>query len=152
MSVPQSDAGPYSAMLLAHARSSRHQQPLVRADATAEAVNALCGDRITVMLALSAGRIRDYAFQAEACVLTRATASLLGDWLPDRTVTQVQALRAGCARMLAGDAGASMHLGELAALSDLAQYPARHACVLLPFAAVCTALERSAHKHAEDCR
>ena len=45
---------------------------------TGEAHNPVCGDRVIVDLALEDGRVEDVRQETKACVLTQASASILG--------------------------------------------------------------------------
>ena len=58
-----------------------------------EGHNPLCGDRITMMLAIGeAGTVEDVAFSGRGCAISQASASLLTDQLRGRTLTEVEAL------------------------------------------------------------
>ena len=144
------DSGPYDAVLLAHARAPRHQGTLLHPDALAEGYNALCGDRITVMLALRQGRIAEYAFRAEACALVVAAASLLGECLIGRDAEEVEHLAARFDGLLAGAGGPPIECGGLNAFADLARFPARRKCARLPLATVRAALRGAAHASSEE--
>ena len=48
--------------------------------------NKLCGDEVTVELRLSDGTIEEYAFTAEGCAISIASASILGDLVQGMTV------------------------------------------------------------------
>ena len=144
------DSGPYAATLLAHARAPRYQGVLLHPDALAEGYNALCGDRITVMLALRQGRIAEYAFRAEACALVVAAASLLGECLIGRDAEEVEHLAARFDGLLAGAGGSPIECGGLDAFADLARFPARRKCARLPLATVHAALRGAAHANTEE--
>ena len=141
-------SGPYAATLLAHARAPRHQGALLHPDALAEGYNALCGDRVTVMLALRQGRIAEYAFRAEACALVVAAASLLGECLIGRDAEEVEHLAARFDGLLAG--GPPIECGGLDAFADLARFPARRKCARLPLATVRAALRGATHANTEE--
>jgi nitrogen fixation NifU-like protein len=144
MSTSHVAAGnPYHARLLAHARAPLHQRALARCDAAADGRNALCGDNIHIELELHAGTITAYAFRAEACVLTVAAASMLGQCVRGLDARALQALALDFDRLLAGTATTESRvvLGELAAFAELAAFPSRHKCARLPFATALAALQ-----------
>jgi nitrogen fixation NifU-like protein len=130
----------YREQVLAHARAPGHSTPLDHADARATGANALCGDHLEVQLALTDERISGYAFHAEACVLVRAAASMLGDRLLGLDRAGVHAMALRFERLLQGEAGDTDALGDLAVFVDLAAHPARRKCARLPLATVLAAL------------
>ena len=147
MSVTRAGAGnPYHARLLAHARAPLHQHALARCDTAAEGRNALCGDDIRIELTLRDGRIVDYAFRADACVLTVAAASMLGECVRGFDLRAVQALAVQFDRLLDGSVAveACAELGDLAAFAELVAFPARRKCARLPFATLLAALHGNA--------
>jgi len=54
--------------------------------ASYEGSNPLCGDRITMMLGVSDGVVRDVAFTGRGCAISQASASLLTDEIKGKTV------------------------------------------------------------------
>ena len=151
MSTPDARAGEaYPAQVLAHARQPRFQTPLPAPDAQAEGFNVLCGDRIRVMLSLRGGRIAGYAFHAQACALTVAAASMLGERLPGLDRAGVARLRDDFDALLGGAPAVPPTLGGLAEFAGLARFPARHRCAQLPFATVLAALDGRAHATTEE--
>lgn len=97
--------------------------------------NPICGDRITVDLSLSGDVIAALAHDTRACVLTQASASILGQHLAGHAMADLTALHAAVRAMLNG---ANPPPGDFAAygvLADVARHPARHRCVLLPIEA-----------------
>lgn len=72
-----SAAAPYLALVVEHYKRPRNQRPLVAPTHAHEAVNPLCGDRLRVELEVRDGMLADAAFQASACAIATAAASLL---------------------------------------------------------------------------
>ena len=106
-------------------------------DASATAHNPACGDRVTVELALEAGRITAMAHTTRACVLTQASAALLAAKAPGQSQADLQAL---ADRVRAFLAGASAPEGYQP-FDGVAGHAGRHVCVLLPLEAALKALE-----------
>jgi nitrogen fixation protein NifU and related proteins len=76
----------YQEVILDHSRHPRHFGALDNATHTAEGYNPLCGDRVTIMLALDAdGRVADIKFQGKGCAISQASASLMTVMLAGRT-------------------------------------------------------------------
>ena len=110
-------------------------------DAEGHAHNPTCGDRIAVTLRLDEkGRIAEMAHETQACVLTQASASILGANLAGADATSLETLRAQVASMLREGAPPPAPFADYATLTGAAVYRNRHTCVLLPIDAVLNAL------------
>jgi nitrogen fixation protein NifU and related proteins len=135
----------YQEIILSHYRAPHHKGTLSGASAAVEHRNPLCGDVMSVQLAIDGDRITDAAFSARACSITQATASMLlstviGGSIPDarRVLAQVEQLIDGS---LSVDESIAVELGDLRALASVARFPARRACVRLVTGAVAEALD-----------
>ena len=62
------------------------------ANASHEGANPLCGDRITLQLHLSDGKIAGVGFTGRGCAISQASASLLTDEIKGKPVVDVAAL------------------------------------------------------------
>jgi nitrogen fixation NifU-like protein len=83
----------YRDEILEHYRQPHNFGTLPSHDAVFEGSNPLCGDRITIQLALSDdGVVRDVAFQGRGCAISQASASLLTDSIRGRSLPEVAAL------------------------------------------------------------
>lgn len=107
-------------------------------DAHGSAHNPACGDRVSVELVLSAGRITTLAHQTQACVLTQASAALLAADAAGLDRAGLNRLAEGLKAMLGGGPPPSP---GYAVFDGVAGHPGRHACVLLPVQAALNALE-----------
>jgi nitrogen fixation protein NifU and related proteins len=115
------------------------------ADGGGEAYNPTCGDRVSVTLRLDdRGRVTEIAHRTAACVLTQASASILGAGLAGHSAADVEGLRDAVSAMLREGAPVPSGFPEYATLAAAAQYRNRHNCVLLPIDAVLEALKNSA--------
>ncbi|HEY6577746.1 MAG TPA: iron-sulfur cluster assembly scaffold protein [Rhizomicrobium sp.] len=120
--------------------AGRLRQP----DATGEAFNPACGDRVTVNILLAGGRISDLAHETKACVLAQASASILGSALRGADCAEVAALHARVSAMLAaGENPPAAPFEAYGLFEGAVEYASRHRCVLLPIEAVLDALHRS---------
>jgi nitrogen fixation NifU-like protein len=81
----------YGEKVADHAKNPRNQGALEQADAAGEGVNPLCGDRLRMQLQLEGGRISAVRFQAEACMVSVAAASILSELLPGLSVEEARA-------------------------------------------------------------
>ncbi len=123
---------------------------LARADAEGLAHNPTCGDTVRVQLALdSAGRIMALGHETKACVLSQASASILGRDLKSVRREDVERLRAEIIRMFESKMEPpAPPFADYAAFDGVADIKARHRCVLLPLDAVLNALTQSRPNHA----
>ena len=110
---------------------------LAAPDASATAHNPACGDKVTVELALEAGRITALAHTSRACVLTQASAALLATKAPGQSQADLRALADRVRAFLAGAAAPDGYQ----AFDGVAGHAGRHVCVLLPFESALKALE-----------
>ena len=108
------------------------------------AYNPACGDKVEMDVAIVDGHIVALAHQTKACVLTQASASILGKQAKGLDRDQVQALRGEVTAMLADGAGApAAPFDVYAALEGAAPFRNRHTCVLLPIDALLAAFDQA---------
>jgi NifU-like protein involved in Fe-S cluster formation len=105
--------------------------------------NPTCGDRTIVDLQIANGRITAMAHDTKACVLAQASASILGSHLHGSTLADLLGLRAQIVDMLKGGASPNEPFDGYGALTEVAGFPSRHRCVLLPLDAAIKAFEAS---------
>lgn len=142
-----SDAGVaslYQEIILSHYRAPKHKGVLERALRSVEHRNPLCGDVMTMHLRVEGNRIVDAAFEARACSITQATASMLLDRLIGATVVDARAVISRIEQLIETSAPTSTAeqaaLGDLRALQSVARFPARKACVKLVTGALTEAM------------
>lgn len=129
----------YERALVDHAKRPRHFGALEGATHTAEGVNPLCGDELTVRLRVEGGRILDIAFQGAGCAVCIGSASLMTVAARGLALRDVDVLLRRVRALLGGQQQAQ-DLGELAALSGVARFAARVKCAALAWSALETAL------------
>jgi NifU-like protein involved in Fe-S cluster formation len=111
--------------------------------ATATAHNPTCGDKVTMDIALADGRIAGVAHHTLACVLTQASAAILGAEVAGLDRADVSALRDAVAAMLDGGPPPQAPFDAFSAFEGVAEVKSRHKCVLLPIEAVLAAFDAS---------
>lgn len=83
----------YRDEILEHYRNPHNFGTLPAPDAVHDGHNPLCGDRITLMLAIDdSGTIEDVAFSGRGCAISQASASLLTDRLRGLSLQDAEAL------------------------------------------------------------
>ena len=130
----------YRRELLRLAADAHGAGRLAQPDFVGTAHNPACGDRVTVELALAAGRITALAHQTQACVLTQASAALLADAATGQDAAGLARLAEGLKTMLAGGPPPAP---AYAVFDGVAGQAGRHVCVLLPVEAARKALEQA---------
>jgi nitrogen fixation NifU-like protein len=138
----------YRQVILDHYRNPRHSGSLDSPDATAEGLNPLCGDEITIELDLADGAVRDAAIRGRGCSISQASASMLADAIVGKSIEQVHELTHRVKAMLdieEGDPGLDPDrpgaaLGDLEALAGVKQFPVRIKCADLAWTTLVEAL------------
>jgi len=117
---------------------------LAHPDASATAHNPACGDRVTVDVQVQDGRITALAHHTQACVLTQASAAILGAEAQGLSPAEIRALADNVAAMLQGGPTPSPPFSAFSVYDGVAEHKGRHVCVMLPFKAVLEALSETA--------
>jgi nitrogen fixation protein NifU and related proteins len=131
----------YRKELLRLAADAHGAGRLSAADASGQAHNPACGDKISVQLSLSDCRIVEFAHETKACVLAQASASILGSALRNATIHDLENLRAAVIAMLESKKSPpAAPFDAYAVFEGAVEFQSRHRCVLLPIEAVLDAL------------
>ena len=148
----------YQEVVIEHARHPRNFRKLEGATKTAEGVNPLCGDQLTLYVKLADGVIEDIAFQGAGCAISKASASLMTAALKGKKQEEALALFGRVHILLTeGPSGAVKpeEVGKLAALSGVWEFPMRVKCATLAWHTLRNALDgksraefKSADNHA----
>ena len=108
---------------------------------TGTAHNPTCGDKIVMDVAVEDGRILALAHHTFACVLTQASAAIIGSDAVGMTRDEFERLRGAVVAMLDGGPAPDAPFDVFEVFDGVADHKARHTCVLLPIDAVLAALE-----------
>src|SRR5438046_9557779 len=82
----------YQDIILDHGRHPRNSHALEHPTHLARGHNPLCGDRVTVFLAIEGDRIADVSFEGRGCAISTAAASLMTEVLKGKTIDAAHAL------------------------------------------------------------
>ena len=138
----------YQEVILDHSRHPRHFGPLPHATHNGEGHNPLCGDRVTVHLAVDGeGRITDIAFEGKGCAISQASASLMTDMLAGRTVAEAEKLMEGFLHLVKGEDAAGLSEDDrerLNVMAGVSAFPMRVKCATLAWHTMKSALEGGA--------
>jgi nitrogen fixation NifU-like protein len=92
-STPSAAHGVYSDVIRERWRRPRHRGEVPGANAVAEDVNPLCGDRVRMMLTVGAdGRIEKAGFVGDSCAICTASADVVADLVVGRVGADAAAL------------------------------------------------------------
>ncbi len=132
----------YQDVILAHGKAPHHEGPLEGATHEATVKNPLCGDRITLRLRVSEGKVDEARFEAKGCMIAKASSSLLADAVLGLSLSAALELMPRVEHLITtGDADAA--LGALESLRGAHAFPARRTCVLLPWRALQSAVREA---------
>jgi nitrogen fixation protein NifU and related proteins len=123
-STPSAAHGVYSDVIRERWRKPRHRGEVPGANAVAEDVNPLCGDRVRLMLALEGERIAAARFVGDSCAICAASADVLAELVAGRSRGEASALEAA----------------DLLAVLQAEIRPTRMRCVTLPLSVLGMAL------------
>ena len=122
----------YQQLILDHNRSPRNHRRLDDAVRRSEGYNPLCGDRVTVYLALDGEVISDVAFEGAGCAISTAAASLMTEAVKGMSLSEATALFERFRELVTGGAKPGDEpLGKLDAFAGVRNYPARVKCATL---------------------
>jgi nitrogen fixation NifU-like protein len=140
----------YREVIIDHYRSPRNRTPLDHPDASAEGVNPLCGDEVTVELELSDdGSIEAISVRGHGCSISQSSASMMSDLVKGKTRSEVDEIVAKFRAMMDLDGDATdvidpdhpgSVLGDIEALYGVRQFPVRIKCANLPWTTLSEAL------------
>ena len=123
--APSAPNSIYSDVIRERWRRPRHRGDLPGANAVAEDVNPLCGDRVRLMLTVEPqGRIAAARFVGDSCAICTASADVLSELVDGKPI---------------GDA-AAIDVGHVLEILDTDIRPTRMRCVTLPITVLRAAL------------
>jgi len=145
----------YQETILDHGRHPRHAHRLEAFDATARGDNPMCGDRVQVWVKRGPGdTISDVGFEARGCAICVASADLMAETLPGRTVAEFGDLFDAFRGMVTtgkrpADGAREEDMERLEPLSGVHEFPSRVKCATLAWHAAAAALAGSGEASSE---
>lgn len=137
----------YREVILDHYRNPRHRAPVEGPDATAEGVNPLCGDEVTVELGFENSRVDRVSVRGQGCSISQSSGSMMAVAITGKSREEIASVAERFHDMLTGEDGSGIDpdrpgaaLGDLEALSGVRKYPVRVKCALLPWTTLQQAL------------
>ncbi|MBZ0186628.1 MAG: SUF system NifU family Fe-S cluster assembly protein [Candidatus Obscuribacterales bacterium] len=143
----------YRETILDHYHSPRNHGTIDDATASAEGVNPLCGDELTLYLKLDGDKIADIKLQSHGCSINTASGSMMSESVLGKSVMEAtEIIDIFKNMMLSKSSEADLieqlpeDLEELEALAGVKKYPVRVKCALLPWNTLIEGLESLGHK------
>jgi nitrogen fixation protein NifU and related proteins len=128
----------YQEIILDHYRNPHHKGLREPFDAQVHHVNPLCGDEVTLRVALKdAGgepAVADVSYDALGCSISQASASVLADMVIGKTVREAMGVSEAFRALMQSQGRAEPDedlLGDAIAFEGVSKYPARIKCALL---------------------
>jgi nitrogen fixation NifU-like protein len=124
----------YQEMIVDHGKSPRNLGTLPNPTCCREGYNPLCGDKVTLYVALEASVLQALRFEGKGCAISMASASLMTEALEGKTRAEAEKIFEDFHLLVTEKqhpAGLEEGLGKLAAFKNLSEFPVRVKCATL---------------------
>jgi nitrogen fixation NifU-like protein len=134
----------YRDIILDHYRNPRHRGSLTDPSASHEGLNPLCGDEVTVDIAVRDNRIEDIAYRGSGCSISQSSASMMTDAVAGKSVDEARHVIGSFTEMMRGsDEIDPEELGDLEAMAGVRKFPVRVKCATLAWHTLDEALDEA---------
>lgn len=106
----------YRDIILDHFKHPRNFGRLSHPDASAQAYNATCGDKIIMEVEFRNGKVQGVMFRGEGCAISQASASMLTEKIKNKTASDILKMKSD----------------DVLAMLGTTLTPSRTKCALLP--------------------
>ena len=122
----------YQEIIVDHNRNPRNFGVIADADKTMEGFNPFCGDKLKLYIKIDGQNISDIAFDGTGCAISVASASLMTDAMKGKSIDEAETLFNNFHSLITTENEIdSDHLGKLAVLAGVKNFPARVKCASL---------------------
>lgn len=135
----------YQEFILDHHKKPRNYGKLEGANRESEGYNPLCGDRVTIYLAIEDGVIKEVMWEGSGCAICTASASVMTEVLKGKSVESAEELFGKFHDLVTGDpceTPSTEGLGKLAVFFGVREFPVRVKCATLPWHTLQAALRK----------
>ena len=138
----------YQEVIIDHSRNPRNFGPLGSANRSAEGVNPLCGDELTLECFIDDNEIiQNIGFVGQGCAISVASASIMTEMLKGMPKKEAEELFDQFRiKVTGGDGAESVDIGKLEVLIGVREFPTRVKCATLAWHTVIAAINRSQEK------
>lgn len=130
----------YQEVVMDHNRRPRNFRKPDGANRQAEGFNPLCGDQVTVYLAVDGNVVKDVGFQGVGCAISKASASMMTETLKGLSLEDAGKIFDEFHSMITQEDFDADLLGDAELLAGVSRYPARIKCATLSWHALNSAL------------
>ena len=132
----------YQDLIIDHGTKPRNFRAMPNCSCSAEGYNPLCGDKLTIFIALDAAQltIQEITFTGQGCAISSASASILSQELKGLSAQQALQASAQFKELLLNGFSNTDLSPKLQALANVKRYPSRIKCALLAWYAFNDAL------------
>ena len=126
----------YQQVILDHNKKPRNFRKLEHANHSAEGYNPLCGDHLTVYLALDGEQVKEVAFEGSGCAISKAAASMMTQAVKGKSRAETERLFSEFHSMVTGELdeeNEANNLGNLRIFAGVRDFPVRVKCATLPW-------------------
>jgi nitrogen fixation NifU-like protein len=133
----------YQELILDHAKHPRNFRDMPDATGFADGHNRMCGDKLRLYVKVKDGLVEDLAFKGDGCSISKASASMMTEFLIGKTVAQAKEVFEKFHHLLTTpEEKQADDLGKLSAFSRVHRYPMRVKCATLPWHTLQAALKQ----------
>ena len=133
----------YQEIILDHYRNPRHAGQISEEELLVDEENPTCGDQIRLTAEVADGVVKDVRYDARGCAISTASASMMGEELIGKPVSEARARIADFVALMRGEKDLDPdELGDLAALEGVKRYPLRIKCATMSWHAAGLALDK----------
>ena len=126
----------YQEVVMDHNRRPRNFRKPEDANRQAEGYNPLCGDQITLYLAVADDKIADVGFRAQGCAISKASASMMTESVKGLSLEDAEKVFKEFRSMITLEDFDPDVLGDAELLQGVSRYPARIKCAALSWHAL----------------
>ncbi len=140
----------YREVILDHYRNPRNKGHLEQPQASAQGVNPLCGDEITIEVSFDGDKVSEVAVDGQGCSISQSSASMMTEAIKGKSRKEINQLVGRFRQMMSLDEGddpgldperPGAVLGDIEALQGVRQYPVRIKCASLGWNTLLEALD-----------
>ncbi len=140
----------YREVILDHYRNPRNKGHLEHPQASAQGVNPLCGDEITIEVSFDGDKVSEVAVDGQGCSISQSSASMMTEAIKGKSRKEINQLVGRFRQMMSLDEGddpgldperPGAVLGDIEALQGVRQYPVRIKCASLGWNTLLEALD-----------
>ncbi len=131
----------YQDVILDHSQSPRRNGRLKIVTDSSVAKNPLCGDMVKLEVHIEDGIVKDLCCETNGCAISTAAGSIMASEIVGKSREEAIALTEGFILSLKDKKELGESSEDLCILSQVAQYPTRVKCAVLPWNALREMLE-----------